>query len=102
MRDDAFEPVQPLEEGWKRWKGGFDEINGLKWEARMKLTKRSWDRILDALEKMGIKRGSEIHETLFLSSLPEWEEIIRGEQNFKIIKPYSMVSSRYSYPKLFE
>jgi len=76
IREEAFEPTQVMKE---EWRGGFDEIDGLSWEERAKLTDESFDRILEAMNEVGINRGSELQQVFFLSSLPEWEDIARGK-----------------------
>ena len=81
IREEAFKPSQTLKE---EWRGGFDETGGLKWEKRRKLTDKAFDYILKTMNKIGIRRGSELQEVFFLSSLPEWEEIVRGECEARI------------------
>ena len=76
IREDAYKPLQKLKE---EWRGGFDEIGGLKWEERKKLTDKTFDLILEAMKKFGIERGSQLQEVLFMSSLPEWEDIVKGK-----------------------
>lgn len=79
--EESFKPVETLKE---EWRGGFDEINGLKWLERKKLTDESFNLILSSMKRFGIRRGSELQEILFLSTLPEWEKIVRGECEIKV------------------
>jgi len=56
----------------------FDEINGLKFEDRIKLTHETYDKILLEMSKLNIKEGTEAQELFLLRSLPEWDEIVKN------------------------
>jgi radical SAM superfamily enzyme YgiQ (UPF0313 family) len=81
IRGESYKPIQILKE---EWRGGFDEIGGLKWEKRRELTEKTFYQILEAMNKLGIERGSQLQEVLFMSSLPEWKDIIKGKYKPKI------------------
>ena len=79
IRSDSYESGETLREAWR---GGFDEINGLKWEDRKKLTDWSYEQITSAMDKFGIRPGTVIQEILYLGSLPEWDDILKGNIDF--------------------
>lgn len=85
--EESFLPVETLRE---EWRGGFNEINGLKWPERKKLTDKSFDIILNAMNNFGIRRGSELQDVLFQSTLPEWTNIVRGETTCKVYPNFSL------------
>jgi radical SAM superfamily enzyme YgiQ (UPF0313 family) len=62
----------------KMREGPFDELYGLKWEERIKLTHESFDKIRSEIRKLGIKEGTEFQELFLLRSLPEWNEIVKN------------------------
>jgi hypothetical protein len=55
----------------------FDEINGLQFEERIKLTQESFNRIMKEIKQLGIMEGTEIQELFLLKSLEEWNEIVK-------------------------
>jgi len=55
---------------------GFDEIGGLKWEDRKKLTEQLYAMIKKCIKETGIKENTEAHEIFFLSSLPVWKKLL--------------------------
>ncbi len=74
--EESFMPIETLKE---EWRGGFNELDGLGWPERKKLTDKSFSIILNYMNKLGIRRGSELQEVLFQSTLPEWIKIVKGE-----------------------
>lgn len=54
----------------------FDEINGLKWDERIELTKETYNRLIKFLRNLKIRHGTQVQEIFFLSSLPEWKNIM--------------------------
>jgi len=85
--EECFKPVETLKE---EWRGGFNELKGLKWPERKKLTDKSFNLILESMNKLGIRRGSEVQEVLFLSTLPEWLKIVRGEVSYRAYPDFSL------------
>ena len=79
--ENEFKPKEVLKE---EWRGGFDEIGGFKWPQRKKLTDKSFDTILENMKRLGIMRGSEVQQVLFLSTLPEWEKILHNKVKYRI------------------
>jgi len=87
--EETFKPKETLKE---EWRGGFNELRGLKWPESKKLTDKSFDLILESMKKLGIRRGSEVQEVLFLSTLPEWPQIVRGEVSYRAYPDFSLPS----------
>jgi radical SAM superfamily enzyme YgiQ (UPF0313 family) len=76
IREDAFRPKEVLKE---EWRGGFDEIGGLKWQEKVKLTNQWFDYYREECRKLEIEWGSETQAIFAFSSLPEWKEIVQGK-----------------------